>query len=290
MEIFLAPNWHSIDIEQYAAKYDDSFHLGLTKDSFLTNYENEIWDIKSRPLIVADDSGEYISGAAIAYRKLTLGEKMCDAAVMCGMWTPEQHRGRGFMRKMISKLLEEDEKFGVHYMCGFGLMTNVSARFERGAGAFMHDVHYAFGGEIYIDELLPKVEETKIDVSQILPRVNSSFSYTAEQFAHQYELNSAKTFAIDSDIAIIQETYNSSKVNLLTHKNLSAFERNIKALIKWNRENNQKPLFLYTSDTCELEILKKYSFDIKDGYFSVLESNSTHRFEGNLNVLMGDRL
>lgn len=291
MRMQMISDWSSIDMEDYVKKYNDSFHLGFTAKEYVDSYCPKIWEKQPKILLVSDDAGEYISGAILTYRNIEMGGERRWAAVMGGAWTPEAYRGRGFMRKMIAFTLKENEADGIHYMCGFGLMDNVSARFERGAGAYMHPAWYASGGIFQEDVPCAEVEELDYVPGEIYAGLSSSMEYSQRQFEHKYELDSpnAKMLKIGNNYAVAVRTYCSEKINIMSFGSDDELRLNINSLIRWVRHSERKPLFLYTTNAREAEIFKEFGFSFKDGYFSVLPSDEQYRFSGSLNILMGDR-
>ncbi len=285
----MTADFSAIDTQLYSDLYDDSFQLGLSRDFLFALYSNPVWEPLTKLLLVTDDNGQYVSGAAIMYRKLQLGEELVQVGIMSGAWTPQAYRGRGLMAKMIRFVLQDNEAHGVHYMCGFGLMNNVSARFEIGAGAFMHPAWYAFHTQPPADAQVLPVEEIEIPHAQLYERSYSSLRYTPAQFAVQYCLDKpgVRCLKIADMYALIEPTYNAQKVNLLTHGNLAQFEQAVVALLAHGQ--GQK-FFFYTSDAAELAVLRRLGCEVMDGYFSVLPSGEKHRFEGPLSIVMGDRI
>ena len=187
MRMQLISDWSSIDMDDYVKKYNDSFRLRVTAETYRDYYSPQIWEKPPKILLVSDDSGEYISGAVLTYRNLKMGGERRWVSVMGGAWTPEAYRGRGFMRKMIAFTVKENEaQSGIHYMCGFGLMDNVSARFERGAGAYMHPAWYASGGEIQRGVPLVEAEELSHAPDKVYAGLKSSMEYSRAQFEHKF--------------------------------------------------------------------------------------------------------
>lgn len=292
MRMQLISDWSSIDMDDYVKKYNDSFRLGFTAETYRGYYSPQIWEKPPKILLVSDDSGEYISGAVLTYRILEMGGERRWVSVMGGAWTPEAYRGRGFMRKMIAFTVKEnEERSGIHYMCGFGLMDNVSARFERGAGAYMHPAWYASGGEIQSGVPLVEAEELLHAPDEIYAGLKSSMEYSKAQFEHKYELNSpgAKILKIGNNYAVAVGTHSSEKITVMTWGSDEELRTNLNSLISWARKPGRKPLFLYTTNARESEIFRGFGFSMKDGYFSVLPSDERYGYSGDLNILMGDR-
>lgn len=120
------------DKNEYVGRFNETFGRNTPTEEYVSWYESEAWNIPTKVVAVFSDADEMLSAAVLFFKRLKICGEIRDVGVMCGAWTLPQFRGCGHMRKMIAATVENFGANGIRYMCGFGLMSNVSSRFERG--------------------------------------------------------------------------------------------------------------------------------------------------------------
>lgn len=281
------------DKNEYVERFNETFGRNTPTEEYVSWYESEAWNIPTKVVAVFSDADEMLSAAVLFFKRLKICGEIRDVGVMCGAWTLPQFRGCGHMRKMIAATVENFGANGIRYMCGFGLMSNVSSRFERGAGASLMDVCYANGFAAGYIEAEPACERKNFRIDDIFNSFRGSFIYTPRQFAMCYA-PSGKTKCYDlpsGDTALIEETPTSFNINFLDAKNDADYVRDLQSLSATVYEfgGGKKPLFVFESSKTRAGLCAKYSFDIKDGYFSILPVFKEYAVETSLNICMGDR-
>lgn len=281
------------DFNEYVANFNETFGRQNTVASYREFYEDPSVDIPAKVVAVKSDVGLILSAAVVSFQRVNIEGEVCVVGVMGGAWTIPEFRGCGHMRKMIAAVVEDLKANSLRYMCGFGLASNVSLRFEKGAGAYIQPVWYLNGGIVANGEAARNFHEISDGFGEAFDKFNGDFIYTREQFEFRYGIGrGAKVLrSEDGTVAIVEDTEMSLNLNFLSADTPCEFARGVGDILLWNKTRSLgKPLFVYVSQPEFLGACEKYSFDIKQGYFSILPVSETYRKSPVLKIMMGDRL
>lgn len=302
-----------VNPENYQSEYikylNECFNHWGQEELYNWVFNRKVGDNASDIMILKNEEDEVIAGSGVTYRKIsTQNGSSIDIAIMTGSWTLPKARGKGCFSKIIALSQEIAHKKNVPYLTAFVTEQNASFRRLASAGSMLVPTSHLFSPEEpYANAGTPAIEvikeEDKGIVAAIYNRFKTlqkgsvSFDYTQEEFDQQYMSSPKKPeiLKIDTNYALIEETYNAVKVLLLTYENKGEFKELVKALTNWALKSRSKKLFLFSTEREMIEVCENLGFESLKGYFTVLNTAPEAGTEVDaqlmqINIQMGDKM
>ena len=302
----------SINPENYKPEYikylNECFNGWGQEREYEWAFSRVVGDKPADIMLIHNEENEVIAGSAVTYRKLSKpGGEIMDIGIMTGSWTLPKARGKGCFSKIISLSQELAHKKNVPYLTAFVTESNASYRRLASAGSMLVPNSNLFSPEQpFSDADSAGIELVKADdkvIGDIYNRFNAQqqdslfFSYTQDEFHQQYIERPKKVeiLKIETEYAIIEETYNALKVLLLTYEDVVTFKRIIKALTNWALEKKSKKLLLFSSKREIIEACETLGFESLKGYYTILNTaaNAGTEVDAQLmkvNIHSGDKM